>query len=47
MFTAGDTVKVHGHEAVVTAVHGGGKKLAVSIKGATRFVKAADVKVAT
>lgn len=44
MFSAGDKVKVHGHDAEVVSVHGGGKKLAVKIAGATRYVKAADAK---
>lgn len=46
MFKAGDEVKVHGHSAVVTAVHGGGKRLRVFLAALNthRFVKAADCK---
>jgi hypothetical protein len=47
MFAAGDTVTIHGHEAEIVSVHGGGKKLAVKISGAIRYVKAADAKVAS
>ncbi len=46
MFGVNDKVKVHGHDAVVKAVHKGGKRLNVFIAkiNDTRFVKADDCK---
>ncbi len=44
--SVGDKIIVHGHCATVVSVHGGGKKLAVTIDATQqkRFVKSIDAK---